>query len=512
MFVYLPQQYILHSLSFHTPYLQFMKNIYNLFKMGIVMLMLVSITARACTPPSSSSPKYTLYPPTNLNIIVMELCAAYLTWDKPHDPGGLTPAGLIGYKIYRDGILIHSINDPDSLEYYDYVDDVGTFTDSVTAYYDLTSYGFPGDFGESAAESGIITVYCAEILPMFESWDGGSFSYQNWSFSPVQGNWHYNTIQGNPTPTASFMGTPAVTNYSNRLQSINLDCSVWICANIYLEFDSRLILNNATSLEKMITEIQYNGIWYPKDTLVNDANTGWTHHKIDISDATGKYSKIGFRATGTNSSDIVEWDIDNIHVYPVCFRPPDFSLERTGHQVNLSWGIPCNAKKFNSDHYDRSSIAGYNIYRTDQSGLPPFNKINASYVADTSFTDILPQSFIGEACYFVTVVYQDSANPGYLLCEPPSDTLCADFLAGIQNDDNSRLHIFPNPVNDFLKIESSEPLSDIEILNFTGQKIYSESFPGRTNISIRMKDYPGGIYLVKLKVNDKIIVRKIINN
>ena len=92
-----------------------------------------------------------LYPPTNLTIFIA--CAAWLNWDKPQDPGGATPPGLLGYRIYCDGVLIHYTPNPDTLEYWDYLVNNGTFTDSVTAYYDLTSYGYPGEFGESLAAS-----------------------------------------------------------------------------------------------------------------------------------------------------------------------------------------------------------------------------------------------------------------------------------------------------------------------------------------------------------------------
>ena len=282
------------------------------------------------------------------------------------------PAGLIGYRIYRDGALIHYDSDPDSLFYYDYIDNFGTFTDSVTAYYDLTAYGYPGQFEESIAASVSFFMTCGAVLPFYEPWDQASFFYQDWSFIPSQGNWAISTTQGNPVPSASFSGTPALSNYDYSLQSMHLACDDWTCANIYFEFDTRLNSINQTSQEKMIIEINYDNIWHPKDTLVNDNSTGWVHHKIDITEAAGKNSRVGFRATGINSADIVEWDIDNVYVYAVCFKPPDFNLNRTGNIVHLTWGTPCTGKKLKPDQVDGSILLGYNVYRTDADGLPPF--------------------------------------------------------------------------------------------------------------------------------------------
>jgi hypothetical protein len=492
-----------------------MKNIYNLLKRVIVMLIAITgLATQAGTfnPHPQSSPKYTLYPPTNLQVVPIEACYAYLTWAKPHDPGGLNPAGLLGYRFYRDSLLIHYIADPDSLSYFDFIDFAGSYTDSITAWYDITSYGFPGDFGESSATSANSFSSCGEGLPFFEPWTGGSFSYQMWTFLPDQGNWFFNTIDGNPTPTASFSGTPAVTNYDNTLRSIDLSGTGITCADFYVEFDSRVIVNNPTSQEKLIIEVYYDYSWVQKDTLVNNSSTGWVHHKIDITDVAGKVFWLGFRATGINSADIGEWDVDNIYVYYVCFKPPNFNLERTGHQVHLSWGKPCTGKMLTPDQVDIPALSGYNVYRTDSTGLPPFMRINVTYVADTNYTDMLPATFTGSLCYYVTAVYQDTNNPGHIYCEPPSDTLCTEILSGVQVKNEGKIHIFPNPVSDVLNIESDKPFTSIEILNFTGEKIYSDSFPEIKNITFPMKNNLPGIYLVKINLRDRIVVRKIVKS
>jgi Secretion system C-terminal sorting domain len=489
-----------------------MKNIYKLLKGVIIMMIAIAgLIANAGTPLLSSlpGPMYVLYPPTNLTIDFV--CAAWLNWDKPQNPGGITPTGLLGYRIYRDGNLIHYNLNPDSLSYWDYLVNVGLFTDSVTAYYDLTSYGQPGAYGESSAASASLVFSCGAILPFFEPWDMANFSYQDWQFSPSQGNWVINTSQGNPLPSASFTGTPAHTNYDNILFSVSLYCSIWTCANIYLEFDTRLTLTNATSQETLITEIYLDNIWQPKDTLVNDISTGWVHHKIDITEAGANSIRVGFRATGINSADIGEWDVDNIEVYAVCFKPPNFNLSYSNFISHLTWEIPCTGKKLKPDQVDSSSLIGYNIYRTDYTGLPPFIKLNLSPVIANEFDDYIPttteEAFL---CYYVTALYQDSWAQGPILCESPGDTLCVHIISGIPEKDVSQVRIFPNPVSEVLNIETDKAFTGIEILNFLGEKIYSESFPGTKNFTIPMKDRVTGIYLLKIRSVKGIIVRKVL--
>lgn len=516
MFVYLRDQYILSSFIHSYIISSFiMKNIYKLLKGVIVMMIAITgLVAHAGTPLSDCTPgtKYVLYSPTNLQGVGIGSCA-FLNWDKPQEPGGTTPPGLLGYRIYRDSSFIHYNGSPDSLTYLDYPDDYGTFTYSVTAYYDLTAYGYPGEFGESNAVSATISIILDTSFPFSEPWDAATFGYQMWSFLPSQGNWDINTSMGNPAPTASFTGMPALTSYDYTLRSVPLNWPWFTCADVYLEFDSRLIVTNPTSQEKLIIEVFYNQNWYPKDTLVNDSSTGWIHHKINITESGGYNVRLGFRATGNNSADIGEWDVDNIHVYAVCFKPPNFNLSYSNFISHLTWEIPCTGKKLKPDQVDSSSLIGYNIYRTDYTGLPPFVKLNLSPVTANEFDDYIPitteEAFL---CYYVTALYQDSWAQGPILCESPSDTLCIHIISGVPKKDVSQVRIFPNPVSELLNIETDVAFTGIEVLNFLGEKIYSETFLPTKNVCIIMKDYQQGIYLIKLRSGKETVIEKVLKN
>ena len=490
-----------------------MKNIYNLIIGIIVMLIAINgVAVHASAPflPDPHGTTYVLYPPANLTIVNID-CIAYLRWDKPQNIGGATPLGLIGYRIYCNGSLIHYVSDPDTLFYYDYIDAYGSYTDSVTAWYDMTVYGYPGQFGESTGVSSNYTLDCSATMPFSEPWDQGSFAWQQWSFTPSQGNWMIRTTVGNPLPTAAFTGTPLLTNYDYTLQSVPMYCIAWTCANLYLEFDSRVVVNSPTSQEKLITEICFNNSWIPKDTMVNNGTTGWVHHKIDISEADGNKPRIEFRAKGIYSADIVEWDVDNIHVYGVCYKPPDFTLNRSANVGHLTWGIPCYGKQRRPDQADSAVLVGYNVYRTNADGLPPYNELNQNPLKVTTFNDTLSLT-TGMYCYFATAVYQDSDEPGILFCESPGDTLCVQYTYGIREQNKTQINIYPNPVLDVLNIESGPSFNSIEILNLVGEKVYSETFPLTNKFSVSFNDYPKGIYLMKITLKDRTIVMKVQKN
>jgi hypothetical protein len=490
-----------------------MKSIYRLL-IGVIVLFITTTGTFAQSimqfQPFPQGTTYVLYPPTNLTIIPID-CAVILQWDKPHNTGGATPLGLIGYRIYCNGTLIHYLSDPDSLTYYDYTDAYGTYTDSVTAWYDLTVYGYPGQFGESIGVSSDYILDCSATMPFSEPWDQDSFMYQLWSFVPSQGNWMLSTNVGNPLPTAAFTGTPVLTNYDYTLQSLPMGCTEYTCANLYLEFDSRVVVNNPTSQEKLITEIFFNNNWVPKDTMVNNGTTGWMHHKIDISEADGKEPRIEFRAKGIYSADIVEWDVDNIRVYGVCYKPPDFALIRSGNIVHLSWGIPCTEKQLKPDKVDSSILIGYNVYRTNADGLPPYVKLTQHPLTVTSYNDTLSLTS-GTYCYYTTALYEDSYEPWAVLCESPGDTLCVHYISGIHEQNETKLRIYPNPVSDLLNIESGISFNRIEILNLVGEKIYSETFPLTNKFTVPFNSYNTGIYLLKLTLKDRTIVMKIQKN
>ena len=257
--------------------------------------------------------------------------------------GGGTPPGLVGYKVYRDDILIHTVPSPDTLYYYDLNVDPGTHKWGVTAKYDLTPYGFPGQFGESLPAGNItMAIVCGLPLPFYEPWDNGSFTFQGWTFSPVtQQHWVMNGSVGDPQPCADFKWDPPTANYSLSLQSPTLNAGPYSCAKIWLDFDYKCIDRNGGETEKLTIETYYNGAWHPIGDLKNNGTTAnWMPAHIDISTVKGKGFKVRFNANGASSTNILHWYVDNINVYGVCNSPLALHGVQTHDTINLSWNAP----------------------------------------------------------------------------------------------------------------------------------------------------------------------------
>ncbi|NQV01085.1 MAG: carboxypeptidase regulatory-like domain-containing protein [Bacteroidia bacterium] len=281
-----------------------------------------------------------LYPPRNLTATPVEN-NVYLEWLKPKIPDSATPPGLLGYKIYRNSAFLKMIYDPDSLNYYDFDLEPGTYHYEVSARYDLTEYGFPGQFDESM-RAGPVTVILnyGRELPFFEPWDQASFSYNDWRFEPGQGNWIMDVTDGAPPPAARFNWEPIRINYSYSLESPVLDATPYDCARIWLDFDLKLEDRYGTGLEKLCVEIFYNNIWHKMTEYLNGGSFNWQSKKIDISPVAEQAFRIRYRATGGNSSDIFGWVVDNIHIYPVCYPAQNLEGEVLGNDVFLTWSPP----------------------------------------------------------------------------------------------------------------------------------------------------------------------------
>ncbi len=287
-----------------------------------------------------------LPPPTNLQGSGIE-DAAYLTWAKPdtlmksHSKSKINPPGLTGYIIYRDGIYLDSIKNADTLYYYDFGLYPGTYSYKVASMYDLTSYGYPGLFAQSYPAGPVsVDITYGRHLPFLETWDQASFDYNQWVFEPDAGNWSISNNLGNPVPSAQFSWNPPKINYSYSLITPVLNATSLPCANIWLNFDYRLMDHNTTGNEKMNVEIFYNNIWHGIAEYSNEGNTGWISRHLDITPVKGKAFRIRFRANGLNSEDIINWNIDNINVYGVCKPPGLLAADSSGYDVRLTWSAP----------------------------------------------------------------------------------------------------------------------------------------------------------------------------
>ncbi|MEI8005478.1 MAG: choice-of-anchor J domain-containing protein [Bacteroidota bacterium] len=308
----------------------------------VVAIYTSGYSASVCTQFTSKF----LWPPLNLTGLAAG-DTAKLQWQKPLymiDTTHYTPAGILGYNVYRDDSLLVYVQGPNVLSYKDAGLDPGSYNYSVSAVYDLSFYGHQGQQGNSMRTGPVnVQIHYGLPIPFYEPWDQGSFSFNSWTFPSGPGNWSVSQNTGNPAPSAVFKGVPQETNYNNILESPALDATAYSCATIWLDFDVKLESNVAGGTEKLILDVYYNRMWHQKAEFLNTGNIDWTHNHIDISAVKQKGFKLRFRATGANSSNILNWYVDNISAYPICLPAVGLTGEAYAMDTHLGWSPPqCN--------------------------------------------------------------------------------------------------------------------------------------------------------------------------
>ncbi len=265
--------------------------------------------------------------------------------------GGVVPAGLTSFNIYRSGTLVGTApytgeGTEDWIFFADNGVMPGTYYYGVTALYDLAVYGFPGETGESLPDGpDTVTVVWGYDLPFMESWDQGSFDYNDWT--TTASNWVISSQNGNPEPSAQYNWDPDPgADYAVSLVSPPLNADMLTEGDIWLDFEYYLEDRNTTGEEKLAVEV-YNGQdWTQVAEYSNTSDFDWTPQHLKITQyAMSRVFQVRFTAMGMNAFDIVRWNVDNIEVYRTCGTPEDLEGEYVWNDLDnfgaaLNWVAP----------------------------------------------------------------------------------------------------------------------------------------------------------------------------
>jgi hypothetical protein len=109
-------------------------------------------------------------------------------------------------------------------------------------------------------------------------------------------------------------------------------------------------------------------------------------------------------------------------------------------------------------------------------------------------------------CYLVT----DVRAKNYDTCESDySNESCLQPVGLVENDDDDRLMVYPNPAKDQLFIEMPENFIELQLLDMTGRVVY-ESMISAHKITIPVIGFSQGIYLLKALTEEGMITRKVL--
>ncbi len=176
-------------------------------------------------------------------------------------------------------------------------------------------------------------------LPFFENFSSGGFEQNNWT--PDSENWRITWQDGNDYPCAEFYWNPTIYNGSSVLISPLLSAQAIELGNIMFELDIKLTDRYETGAEHLFIEVSDGNNWVVLQEFTNQGSFDWQALKFNITDwAIGREFAIRFRAEGENSSKIVGWFFDNIHIYRNCDPPEELVLEMGTQGFNVLFNTP----------------------------------------------------------------------------------------------------------------------------------------------------------------------------
>jgi photosystem II stability/assembly factor-like uncharacterized protein len=155
--------------------------------------------------------------------------------------------------------------------------------------------------------------------------------------------------------------------------------------------------------------------------------------------------------------------------------------------VHLTWQKPI---------YDSSSVSlqGYNVYRDNQ-------KLNTTLLDSLSYYDPMVPS--GQYTYCVTSVYTQGESAKE--CKEVSIV-----AVGINSQEqNTQIHVYPNPVVDLLHIRSAGTINDLQLDDLSGKEVFHSQSRGK-NIDFQVSDFRSGIYILTLQTNCMIYHIKVV--
>jgi hypothetical protein len=147
-----------------------------------------------------------------------------------------------------------------------------------------------------------------------------------------------------------------------------------------------------------------------------------------------------------------------------------------------------------------SSLQGYNVYRSDDNQVT-FNKINTSVVTGTTYTDM--NVAYAQHYYFVSSVFTE--------CESDeSNIVLADVITGIEPVSNvGGISIYPNPATELVNVKSDYSITRIDVMNFVGQTVYTNSDVAMKSAKINVSSFTPGVYFVKVSTSEGVRTVKI---
>jgi hypothetical protein len=206
-------------------------------------------------------------------------------------------------------------------------------------------------------------------------------------------------------------------------------------------------------------------------------------------------------------------DIKDTLIYQVCYpNDPDYCLQAT---VFISLYVTKPIICFNDTIYSiDENILSINVIENDiipvDFNLTITRQPEYGIVSIGSDISINYESTWYDVSYILdTIVYKVCNQNGPLNCSQASVFITMEFTNSISDPETGQIRLWPNPVEDELRVKSEKPVNMFEILDLTG-KIHMKVEPLKSDFTVQMEGLKG-VYFVRLTLaSEEIVMRKFI--
>lgn len=93
-------------------------------------------------------------------------------------------------------------------------------------------------------------------------------------------------------------------------------------------------------------------------------------------------------------------------------------------------------------------------------------------------------------------------------------SVIADGVAGLNDNLDSKLSVYPNPATNVLNVNSNDNvlISGVSVIDLNGRTVKSNKFDGVSNLQINIGDLSSGVYMLNIASDQGVTVKKIVKN
>lgn len=244
----------------------------------------------------------------------------------------------------------------------------------------------------------------------------------------------------------------------------------------------------------------------PNGDLITTDGTTWEHLDDLGLDGTWNLGAFVTTVTGVVASLPMEIPIDN------------YSINSSATLAISGGGTGVNNLLIENAPEDRS-IVGFNIYRKlDWSDFEMYQFVPATdSMIHQSFTDTdVDHTYSNGYYYQVTCVWESALD--YCESAPGLDVsgynnyVGVYIPIGIQTFGEKEINLYPNPSNDQVTIDSPVAITQLSLLNYSGQVLFEQNLVAEKSATVDIKEYPSGIYFIKVRTLEGTTTQKLVLN